>query len=557
MLAHSLQASKKGRRSGGEFEGILLDGIAVTAVYSGFWRNADYLLKTIRIGLFTLITLTLAAGTPRAQVSRFVDVLPSPNPALSDLNDAILYRGVTSGAQAFDGALNDSAYRVGPGDFFEINIWSPTARNFVLSVTPEGTLLVPGVGEVAMAGKSLADARKELTSRVQKAIPRSDVSATLTEARRVRVHVSGLVRDPGTYELFAHQRLADALARAGGVLPEKGSVRHVSRSLDTTETEFDLVAFYEHADRSQNPYLVGGEFIRVSPREPREDQLQISGAVNNPGFVEFHEGDHVTDLIKFAYGFTPHADPEHITVTRLGTSGASESHTVGATKSEHGWIVDDFELQRGDRVYVDHLTQGGKIATVAVYGEVQRPGHYSVTEDSTTLTELMAAAGGLTPMASPLGARVLRPSFVGAVGRDTIPPVLSVDVHKLLAGDLSADVALRDGDSVFVPPVNLGVQVVGHVHRPGILSYQPEFSVNDYVEKAGGYTNLADKKSLRLVRAGSGLLEKPNGASGPLPGDQILIPGKSHKSAWTTVRDVLAVVGVVAVTYIIVDEVSD
>lgn len=511
----------------------------------------------MRIGLFTLLTLSLAAGAVRGQVSRFVDVLPSPNPALTDLNDAILFRGVTSGAQAFDGALNDSAYIVGPGDFFEINIWSPTARNFVLSVTPEGTLLVPGVGEIPLAGMSLAEARQVLTNRVLKAFPRSDVSATLTEARRVRVHVSGLVREPGTYELFAHQRLADLLARAGDVLPEKGSVRHVIRSLGGVEKEFDLVAFYEHGDRSQNPYLVGGEFIRVRPRDPREDQLQISGAVNQPGFVEFHEGDHVSDLIEFAFGFAPRANPEHITITRLGPSGASEMHTVGATNLGDKWLVDHFELQRGDRVYVERTTQGGKIATVAIYGEVQRPGHYTVVEDSTTLTELVAAAGGLTPMASPLGARILRPSFVGAMGRDSIPPVLSLDVRKLLAGDLSADVALKDGDSAFVPPLTLGVQMVGHVHRPGILSYRAEFGVNDYVEMAGGYTNLADRNGLRLVRAGSGAMEKPNGALGPLPGDQIYIPGKSKRSAWTTIRDVLAVVGVAAVTYIIVDEVSD
>ena len=518
----------------------------------------DHPLRTIRIGFFTLVALTLSLPAARAQVSRFTDVLPSPNPALTDLNDAILFRGVTSGSQAFDGVVNDTAYRVGPGDFFEINIWSPTARNFVLSVTPEGTLLVPGVGEILVAGMSLAAAREELTSRAQKALPRSDVSATLTEARRVRVHVSGLVREPGTYELFAHQRLADALARAGNVLLERGSVRHVTRTLDGVENEFDPLAFYAQADLSQNPYLVGGEFITVRPREPRQDQLQISGAVNHPGFVEFHEGDLVSDLIRFAFDFAPRADFENITITRLGPSGAPQTQTVSATRGEDGWHIDhDVPLERGDRVYVDHLLKEDKFATVAVYGEVHRPGHYTVVEDSTSLTELVAAAGGLTHMASPLGARVLRPSFQGMVGRDSIPPVLSIDVHKLLAGDLSADVALRDGDSVFVPAMSLGVQVVGHVHRPGILSYHPEFGVAEYVELAGGYTNLADRKGLRLVRSGSGLMEKPNGSTGPLPGDQIFIPGKAKRSTFSTIRNVLAVVGVVAVTYIIVDEVSD
>lgn len=538
---------------------LLLDGIAVTGVYSGFWRNADTPLNNFRIGTIALVVLGLAlASEAGAQVSRFVDVLPSPNPALTDLNDAILFRGTTSGAQAFDGVIDDSAYHVGPGDFFEINIWSPTARQFVLSVTPEGTLLVPAVGEVLVAGLSLAEAKSTLCARVVKAYPRSDVSATLTEARRVRVYVAGLVREPGTYELFAHQRLADVLARAGDILPEKGSIRHVTRIQDKVESEFDLAAFFVGADLSQNPYLSGGEHVRVSPRDPREDQLQISGAVKNPGFVEFRAGDRVSDLIRIAFDFAPRADLSAIAVTRMGASGASQTLTTTATPNEQGWkIDDDIPLQRGDRVYVNFLKGHGKIATVAVYGEVMRPGHYSVVEDSTTLTELITAAGGPTPLASPLGARVLRPSFGGSAGADSIPPVLSVDVRALLAGDLSADVPLRDGDSVYVPPLSLGVQVAGHVQRPGILSYRPELSVADYVEMAGGYTNLADSKGMRLVRSGTGSVEKPNGTTAPLPGDQILIPGKPNRSSFRTIRDILAVVGVVAVTYIVIDEVSD
>jgi protein involved in polysaccharide export with SLBB domain len=539
--------------------GFLLDGFAVRGVNSGFWQNAEIHVNTSRLSTAALLTLVLwlpCAAT--AQVSRYVDVLPSPNPALTDLNDAVLYRGTTSGAQAFDGKLDDQAYVVGPGDFFEINIWSPTARNFVLSVTPEGTLLVPAVGEIPLAGKSLAEARELLTTRVLQSYPRSDVSATLTEARRVRVYVSGLVKQPGTYELFAYQRLADALARAGDILPEKGSLRRVGRTQGGVTSEFDLLSFYAGADLSQNPYLVGGEQIRVVPREPREDQLQISGAVASPGFVEFHPGDSVSDLIRFAFDFVPRADLQDIVVTRLAGSGVPEAIHVTASRDDRGWkIASDIELRRGDRVYVGDLHAHGKLATVAVYGEVERPGHYTVVEDRTTLTELVAAAGGLTPLASPLGAHVMRPSYPTTVGKDTIPPVVSIDIRRLLSGDLTADVPLHNGDSIFVPPLTLGVQMVGHVYRPGILPYQPERTVPDYIQLAGGYTHLADRGGVRIVRLGSGLLEKPNGGNPPLPGDQILIPGKVKRSTLTTLRDILAVVGVVATTYIIVDEVSE
>jgi len=492
-----------------------------------------------------------------AQVTRYLDVLPSPNPTLTDLNDAILYRGTDAGAQAFEGAIVDTAYVVGPGDVFEINIWSPTARNFQLSVTPEGTLLVPAVGEVRLSGMNLRDARDTLEAHVQEAFPGSDITATLTEARRVRVHVSGLVRQPGTYELFAHQRLADALARAGEIILERGSLRHVTRTREGVTANFDLLAFYAFGDLSQNPYLAGGEHIRVEPREPREDQLQISGAVLSPGFVEYQQGDRVSNLIRFAFDFVPRADVNNIVITRMANSGAPQIIPVTAQRSDSGWTLSqDVELMRGDRVYVGYRLAHGKVATVAVYGEVERPGHYSVVEDSTTLSELVMAAGGLTPKASPLAARVLRPSYPSTIGKDTLAAILSIDIRKLIAGDLSADVPLRNGDSIFVPPTALGVQVVGYVQRPGILPYLADSTVEHYVLAAGGYVDLADKKGVRVVRMGSVLREKPAETRPPLPGDQILIPAKAQRSTFSKVRDVLAVVGVLATTYIIVHEAS-
>ena len=172
--------------------------------------NTDTTLKS-SIARWLPVFLALVAWpvTGATQVTRHVSVLPVPNPAgLTDLNDVILFRSSHSGVQAFDGALDPDAYIVGPGDHFEINIWSPLARNFLLIVTPEGTLLIPSVGEIELAGRTLHEARELILAATMEAFPNGDISATLTETRRVRVHVSGLVKAPGTYELYASQRLA-------------------------------------------------------------------------------------------------------------------------------------------------------------------------------------------------------------------------------------------------------------------------------------------------------------------------------------------------------------
>jgi len=367
-----------------------------------------------------------------------------------------------------------------------------------------------------------------------------------------------MVNVPGTYEFLASQRLADAVARAGNVVAQRGSARQVSRSLEGTTEFFDLLSFYVHGDASQNPYLTGGEHIRVAFREPREDQLQISGAVSKPGFIEFHPGDRVSDLIDFSYGFVPRADIDRIVVTRMtGENGEPKTLSTRAHGSHDRWTIDqDIDLVRGDRVYVDYLPGVGQLATVALYGEVQRPGHYSVVEDSTRLSQLVAAAGGLTPDASPLGTQILRLGFPGAGSGDSVPPLVSADLRALLTGDMSQDIALRDRDSIYVPPLALGIQVVGYVKRPGILTYNPESPASAYIERAGGYVDQADKGGVRVARLGTSVLDKPDDDRPPGPGDRILIPGKGKSSAKNIVRDILAVVGVAAVTYIIVDEAS-
>ena len=165
-------------------------------------------------------------------------------------------------------------------------------------------------------------------------------------------------------------------------------------------------------------------------------------------------------------------------------------------------------------------------------------------------------AGGLTPNASPLGTQILRPSYPSALAGDSIPPIVSTNLRDWLAGDFSQDVALRDRDSIYVPPLSLGIQVLGYVQRPGIMPYMPESPAEAYIDRAGGFSDQADKGGVRIARVGSRILEKASDDRPPGPGDQIFIPGKGKSSARGIIRDILAVVGVAAVTYIIVDETS-
>lgn len=517
------------------------------------------MLKTSRLYIVSAVLCCVALTRALAQVSGSVTIIPAPNSnELTDLNDVVLFRSAGPGNQAFDGAVDAAQYLVGPGDRIEINIWTPFARNFDLTVTPEGTLLIPSYGELKVADLTLDSARTKILDSLGDEFPASEISATLTQARPVRVYVSGAVGRPGTYVLVANQRLADAVSAAGGILPDRGSVRNIEHTTSIGRRTADLWRFYALGDPKENPYLAGGDFVRVVPRESRADQLQVAGAVRTPGIIEYRAGDRVSDLIRFADGFATHADLARVTLTStdFGT-GQSRAFELRVEADSTGFtFLDDMPLKRGDRLFAAYESSAGRTATVALYGEILRPGHYAVVEDSTTLYALIEAAGGLKPRASPHEAVFLRPSHRTFVAGDSARALVSTYLDELLAGNLTYDVPLKNGDSIFIPARSLAVQVVGRVRRPGILTYQPGQAVREYLERAGGYAADADRRAVRVIRAVSGAVEKPDGNWLPMPGDQILVPAKTPTSIGRKIRDGVTFVSALATTYFVLREIS-
>lgn len=100
---------------------------------------------------------------------------------------------------------------------------------------------------------------------------------------------------------------------------------------------------------------------------------------------------------------------------------------------------------------------------VLVTGSVRRPGRQEISAFATVL-DALSAAGGVDRTGSLRAVRLMRTG--GAV---------TVDLYALqIAGAAgNADVPLRDGDRLFVPPLGATVAVAGPVKRPGIYELPP------------------------------------------------------------------------------------
>jgi protein involved in polysaccharide export with SLBB domain len=128
---------------------------------------------------------------------------------------------------------------------------------------------------------------------------------------------------------------------------------------------------------------------------------------------------------------------------------------------------------------------------VSVLGEVKTPGLLRTSSDLTVL-EAISRAGGLTDSAN------LQATVLVRNGETR-----SVDLGRLLRGDLSQNMVLQTNDTLVVPDIKeKKVFVLGQVNKPEVVILRPEVTLVEAISRAGGVTSGADLPGALLVRAG-------------------------------------------------------
>lgn len=131
---------------------------------------------------------------------------------------------------------------------------------------------------------------------------------------------------------------------------------------------------------------------------------------------------------------------------------------------------------------------------VAVLGQVTRPGRFPLETANVRASEVLAAAGGITP----LGDDVL----VVSGTREGKPFRRVIDIPSLFTGAAPEDdVALAAGDSLYVPRAPL-FYIYGEAQKPGPYRVERQMTVMQALAAGGGPTARGSQNRLRLHRAG-------------------------------------------------------
>lgn len=252
-----------------------------------------------------------------------------------------------------------------------------------------------------------------------------------------------------------------------------GEVKAAGRT--TTQLAADLTRLY-------GKYLKQPS-ISVTVREFRVDRIYILGQVSRPGEYQLRPGIGIMELLANAGGPTGRADLAKVVVIR-GRTEAQQLNLLEAFATNRN---PDVKLLAGDVLFVPETDK-----RIVVLGQINRPGAYELLEGQ-RVSNLIAAAGGLTVRAAPQKAFIVR-------GPEQIP----VDLEKVLAGNLEANVTLSSGDMLVVPESQNRIAVLGAVNNPGTFGLTEGMKVVEAVALAGGPTGRGTLRRVIIVRVEGG-----------------------------------------------------
>ncbi|MGC8594627.1 MAG: SLBB domain-containing protein [Candidatus Kryptoniota bacterium] len=476
----------------------------------------------------------------------------------------------------YDMQVDTNSYVLGPGDVLNIGVWGANPFSYNLSITPEGSLIIPTFGEIHVGGLTLARAKELARKRLGTQFKNSNITLTLIYPRTFYVVVAGKVKTPGRYTVTSFDRVDRAFMMANmpknqydttTVLP-KFSLRRIKLiHTDGTTENVDLLKFYITGSLKDDPYLQQGDAIIVPEEDFASGSISISGAVKMPGNFEYVPGDRLKDLLELSQGMTALAQPRETEVYSL-VNGRYSSRLVDATDS----AVLNMELPPNSRVVVPIVREHINDYYVWVEGEVARPGIYPITRDSTKLSQIINLAGGFTEHASLSDAQIFREKTLrfdtslvftrtSGVSEEELPYIIrelkiknkydevSANFLKLFANhDSSFDRFLKSGDIIYVPANKGAVYMFGQVKNPGYVDYHPGWTYRDYVREAGGYTDGAETGNVKIIKGGSYQWYEAT-KSTIAPGDLVFVPRTTIKPqlyTWNLTKDIIGTIGAVA-----------
>jgi len=272
---------------------------------------------------------------------------------------------------AVNGFCQPGGYHLGPRDILTLSIYAGGLEQEKVEVTisEQGRINVPFIGPLKAQGLTLSELEKSIQIPLEKDYFVSpQVNIQIKEYHSISFFISGAVKMPGKYEMTSATNFLELIAKAGGVLTERGSIAYVlreSHGVDLTREsvkeaiknrktlKIDLTRLLDEGDMTHNIALIPGDIIYI-PHSSNLDQavskIYVEGEVKKPGVYDFQPGMTAMAACIMAGGFDRYAAISRAKIIRT-INGRQKIIKINLEKVTDGKIS-DIPIKPGDRIHI-------------------------------------------------------------------------------------------------------------------------------------------------------------------------------------------------------------
>lgn len=301
--------------------------------------------------LILLSTLALLSGC-----AKFNDLPPG---TIKETSSAVTERESVVLAPEKLEAPPSLDYVIGSGDVIQVTVANkpefsavPVSGNTKVNgsrVDGTGSIHLPYLGAVEVAGLTIAQTRAKLQTLLQKYIKDPWVVAEVAEYHSQPLYLLGQFKNSGAYYLDRPLTLVQGLSLGNG-FDTTANLRGARISRGGKIMRVDLADLLLSGDSRQNIWLQGGDTIYIP--DNRNQQVFVFGAVKKAGPVPMpSEGLNLAQAVAVADFKDSGFDINHLRIIRSISPTRGELLVVDFEKILRGEAM-PLQLQDGDIVYV-------------------------------------------------------------------------------------------------------------------------------------------------------------------------------------------------------------
>ena len=222
----------------------------------------------------------------------------------------------------------EEEYKLGVGDVLRITVYDQPDLLTEGEVSGNGTISMALVGDVAVSGKTRAQAAGALGDALKRGgfLKEANVIVRVLEYRSQQVAVLGEVAKPGRYPISRPSTVAELIAVAGGITPKGSHVVTVTQVSTAGETRKQDVNVNDQINQGAGKALMlrAGDTIFV----PGAPMFYIYGEVRQPGGYPVTADMTVMQALSLGGGLTAKGTERGVLLERRIASGGVKTYSV-------------------------------------------------------------------------------------------------------------------------------------------------------------------------------------------------------------------------------------